>query len=845
MGYQLGVDLGTTFIAAAISVGGSCEMISLEHDRNAAPSVVALTDDGITMFGTAALTAASTDPTRAAREFKRRFGDPIPVLLGATPFAANLLYAQTLRWVVDQVAELQGEPPGYTVVTHPANWGDYKLDLLRQAVEVAGLNEYELLAEPIAAAIHYDSRERVQEGDAVAVYDLGGGTFDAAVLRRTADSYEILGRAQGVERLGGIDFDAAVWALVVGALDDPLSDLDEDDPAARQAVARLKEECTKAKVALSFQERVKVPVLLPGVSEEVMVRRDELIENIAPLLEETLIALERAIAGAGLEADDLDAILLVGGSSRIPTVSELIFNRLGVHVALDSHPKHAVALGAALRAEAHGDRPGGSTNDKAKRSSERPTPAPPPPGPDPTTPELRATPTPPPTIDPGTNPTILRRDPVLEPTTLPREPQDVPAVTVNVTELVSSLVAPRIVVAAGPMTGRWFDIPLGHTPLGREELDPTERVVSRFHLDFVRDGQQVTVEDTKSKNGTLLDGVRLPPGQPVPLTTGAMIEIGPYLLLFEDSTTEPASPLVLAHSVEIPPLPMGGGVFDRFRQRRRRAEWLDLLAGAEATILDRHRELGRSRRAAARTAGQILARWSRTRRDSAAREDSPEPMITIGFADQPTLLALDTPKGVDGELIAVLDQLRQKVSVDTDAPVDIPLLPQQVITFQGPHEDLIGWRASALVQIVASHSSSTLPILFADAQPDPGTVRFYDTLPNLTGCGMRGTLGQVAERLTQLQVRAPLVVARADGAARAEMDQLLQAAVDTEARVLWFGSSSGTIPHNAHLAVTYDRSRRMASTSHEGRLALTEIEVSALAPSVIDGLELPEAMRRS
>ena len=141
--------------------------------------------------------------------------------------------ARVLRWSVDRVREQQGEEPRAIALTHPANWGHYKLDLLTQAVRQVDLDAALLLAEPVAAATYYASQRRLEPDSVVAVYDLGGGTFDAAAVRRTADSFEIIGSPEGIERLGGIDFDEAVFAHVRQAVGDALDRLDPEEPAAQ------------------------------------------------------------------------------------------------------------------------------------------------------------------------------------------------------------------------------------------------------------------------------------------------------------------------------------------------------------------------------------------------------------------------------------------------------------------------------------------------------------------------------------------------------------------------------------------------------------------------------------
>ena len=185
----------------------------------------------------------------------------------------------------------------------------------------------------------------------VGVYDLGGGTFDAAILRRTPAGFELIGRPEGIERLGGIDVDEAVFSHVVTVMGTALSGLDPEDGAVLSAVARLRQECIVAKEVLSQDTEVTIPVVLPGLSTEVRLTRSELESMIRPTLSPTVEALSRAVASAGLEPKDLSAVLLVGGSSRIPLVGQMVGASLEVPVVTDAHPKRGVASGAALYAE--------------------------------------------------------------------------------------------------------------------------------------------------------------------------------------------------------------------------------------------------------------------------------------------------------------------------------------------------------------------------------------------------------------------------------------------------------------------------------------------------------------
>ncbi len=347
MTYMLGVDLGTTYTAAAVWRSEVVEMVPLGTHSNVIPSVVHLRDDATLLTGEAAVRRSLSVPGRTAHEFKRRLGDPAPLLLGGTPMAAVDLMAALLRDVLAHVTERQGGPPDTVALTHPANWGQFKLDLLRHAAASCGLDEVRLVSEPVAAAVDYAAGSGVAPGDVVAVYDLGGGTFDAAVLRRTATGFETLGEPVGLERLGGIDFDHAVVAHVERTMADTFATLDPNDPDLAAALVRLRQACVAAKEGLSEDSDVVIPVALPGVFADVRLTRPEFEAMIAPALTEPLRAFRRGLAGAGVSGSDLHTVLLVGGSSRVPLVAETVAGELGRPVAIDTHPKHAVALGAA------------------------------------------------------------------------------------------------------------------------------------------------------------------------------------------------------------------------------------------------------------------------------------------------------------------------------------------------------------------------------------------------------------------------------------------------------------------------------------------------------------------
>lgn len=363
-GYALGVDLGTTYLAAAVWRDGRSETVGLGDRSPAVPSAVLYEPDGATVVGEAAAALAVTAPDRVVLHAKRRFGDDVPLWVAGRSVHADAVISQLLRWVLATVCERQGGPPLRLAVTVPATWQEYRLDLMRRAAEdaVAAITGSQapptsLLPEPAAAAIHYAGRRPLRPGGLIGVYDLGGGTTDATVLRKTPGSFEIVGTPQGAEWLGGVDLDHALVRLVTerlagGPQAAAWAALDRQDPAVGVGLAALRRSVVEAKEALSGASQAVVPVMLPGLTTQVPLTRAELEEAVRPTLESTLDVFAEAVTAAGLSVEELDAVLLVGGSSRIPLVRQLMTERTGVPVTLDAHPKFAVCLGAAVSAGA-------------------------------------------------------------------------------------------------------------------------------------------------------------------------------------------------------------------------------------------------------------------------------------------------------------------------------------------------------------------------------------------------------------------------------------------------------------------------------------------------------------
>jgi hypothetical protein len=348
MGYRLGVDLGTSFTAATIGRAGSTQGASLGVDSAIVPSVVYIGANGERLYGTAAAELAGAEPGRVLRGFVRRIGDETPMVpeAGAST-AAHRVTADFVAWVVAQASVQEGRAPEAVAVTHPATWGPHKRDLLAVALREAGVPGATLVAAPVAVATAGAGRTHAA-GTVVAVYDLGGRTFDAALVRReTSGAWTSIGRPAGLPDLGGADLDDLVLAHVVAGLtpdqQQAMAQLDAEDEATAAALAGLRAACVQAKEALSADTVTTVEVKLPGISTKIRLTRSEFETMINAAVEGTVDVLDSVLDSAGLVAADVDCILVSGGSSRIPLVTQLLSRQFQLPVLRAGGDKSASA----------------------------------------------------------------------------------------------------------------------------------------------------------------------------------------------------------------------------------------------------------------------------------------------------------------------------------------------------------------------------------------------------------------------------------------------------------------------------------------------------------------------
>ncbi len=366
--WTLSIDFGTSYTVAAAKVEQrDPEVVEIRGERRV-PSVLMIADDGAIVVGRAADDLAVSHPARTLRALKSRLGDAAPVVVAGRPYQVSVLVAALLGDVHEQVVRQMGGPPTEVRLTHPATWNTPQRNRLVEAAAKAGILSPVLIAEPVAAAVSFASEIGLLDGQKIAVYDLGGGTFDSAVLVRRGEGFDVVGRAGGDQNIGGELFDELVVNHIGAQLDpDSWGHIQvADSEQWQQVAATLRNEARRAKESLAVNSFVNILLPLPTGMRQVRMTRDELDAIIAPYVAETVIVLQRCIRDAGSRPADLAGISLVGGSSRLPIVEKLVSDGFaGVVISRRGDPKAAVALGAA---RAHR-----STTVEGNRPAERPT----------------------------------------------------------------------------------------------------------------------------------------------------------------------------------------------------------------------------------------------------------------------------------------------------------------------------------------------------------------------------------------------------------------------------------------------------------------------------------------
>jgi molecular chaperone DnaK len=346
----LGIDLGTTNSAFAVMEGGDPEIIVNSEGDRTTPSVVAFSD-GEQLVGKPAKNQAVQNPDNTIESIKRHMGEEnYTVELEGEEYTPEQVSAMTLQKIKRDAEEYLGEEIERAVITVPAYFSDRQRQATKDAGEIAGFEVERIINEPTAAAMAYGLDD--ESDQTVLVYDLGGGTFDVSILELGGGVYEVVA-TNGDNDLGGDDWDQAIidW-LADDFEDDHGIDLRED----RQALQRLHEAAEEAKVELS--NRKETTINLPFIAAdddgpkdlEASLTRAKFESLTADLVGRTVNPTEQALSDAGLSKDDIDEVILVGGSTRMPMIQEKVHEMTGQEPKKNVNPDEAVALGAAIQA---------------------------------------------------------------------------------------------------------------------------------------------------------------------------------------------------------------------------------------------------------------------------------------------------------------------------------------------------------------------------------------------------------------------------------------------------------------------------------------------------------------
>ena len=345
----IGIDLGTTNSCVSVIEGGEATVITNSEGSRTTPSVVAFTKDGERLVGQLAKNQAVTNPDRTIISIKRHMGSDYKVDIDGKKYTPQEISAMILQKLKSEAEAYLGETVTDAVITVPAYFTDSQRQATKDAGQIAGLKVHRIINEPTAAALAYGiDKENEQK---IVVYDLGGGTFDVSVIEIGDGVQEVLATA-GNNHLGGDDFDQRIIDFLVAEF----KRTDGTDLSADKfAMQRLKDEAEKAKIALSNSTSVNVNI--PYITADATgpkhmnttLTRAKFNELTADLVEATMVPLKQAVKDSGLSLNEIDKILLVGGSTRIPAVQEAVKGYLGKEPFKGINPDECVSIGAAIQ----------------------------------------------------------------------------------------------------------------------------------------------------------------------------------------------------------------------------------------------------------------------------------------------------------------------------------------------------------------------------------------------------------------------------------------------------------------------------------------------------------------
>ena len=350
MGKIIGIDLGTTNSCVAVMEGGEPVVIPNAEGNRTTPSVVAFSKNGERLVGQIAKRQAVTNPDNTVISIKRKMGTNEKVNIEGDQFSPQEISAMILQKLKADAENYLGQTVTQAVITVPAYFSDSQRQATKDAGKIAGLEVLRIINEPTAAALAF-GMDKEEQDQKIMIYDLGGGTFDVSILDIGDGVFEVLA-TNGNTKLGGDDFDERIINYLVDEFKKSNGiDLRQD----KMAMQRLKEAAEKAKIELSGmqQTQINLPFITADANGpkhlDVTLTRAKFEELIGDLIEATKIPVENALKDAGITANDLHKVLLVGGSTRVPAVQEAVKKITGKEPDRGINPDECVAIGAAIQ----------------------------------------------------------------------------------------------------------------------------------------------------------------------------------------------------------------------------------------------------------------------------------------------------------------------------------------------------------------------------------------------------------------------------------------------------------------------------------------------------------------
>ena len=350
MGKIIGIDLGTTNSCVAVMEGGEAVVIPNSEGNRTTPSVVAFSKEGERLVGQIAKRQAVTNPDHTIISIKRKMGTSDKVNIDGDEFSPQEISAMILQKIKTDAESYLGQKVTQAVITVPSYFNDSQRQATKDAGKIAGLEVLRIINEPTAAALAF-GMDKTDKDEKIMVFDLGGGTFDVSILDIGDGVFEVLS-TNGNTKLGGDDFDERIINYLVSEFkkSDGI-DLSTD----KMAMQRLKEAAEKAKIELSGmqQTQINLPFITADQSGpkhmDITLTRAKFEDLIRDLVDSTRIPVENALKDAKLTADDISKVLLVGGSTRVPCVQEMVKKITGKDPDKGINPDECVAIGAAIQ----------------------------------------------------------------------------------------------------------------------------------------------------------------------------------------------------------------------------------------------------------------------------------------------------------------------------------------------------------------------------------------------------------------------------------------------------------------------------------------------------------------